>query len=312
MHGEIYLRSVFGEGSEFGFTLSLPLANAEDIPNIKRLQKTTSFSDFPQLKGHILLVEDIPTNQKVAASILKKIGLSVVIANDGLEAIELWKQHEFDLIFMDCLMPNMDGFEATQNIREQEAEGQRIPIIALTATVIESEKHRCLQVGMDAVLPKPFKVHELIKVLVGYLNDAAETLELVGPASIDAVEEVTTELADSNVIPSLDEETWQMMQEMLEEGFYELLACFIEDAEKMFDELMLAMAEHQTQEVKRISHSIKSSSANLGLLKLSELAKGVEHQAENDILNEAEIAAMCAEFSVVKPRLLITIKEQGE
>jgi signal transduction histidine kinase/DNA-binding response OmpR family regulator len=115
---------------------------------------------------HILLAEDNAINQKLALSLLKKAGHSVSLANNGREAVELWRQGGHDLILMDVQMPEMDGIEATREIRQRERErGGHIPIIALTANIMSSDRERCLQEGMDGYLAKPIHQQELYEAI---------------------------------------------------------------------------------------------------------------------------------------------------
>ena len=114
----------------------------------------------------ILLAEDNVVNQRVAALLLERQGHTVTVAANGKEAIELWQSRPFDLILMDVQMPEMDGFQAAQEIRKMEAEtGQHIPIIALTARAMKGDRERCLAAGMDGYLSKPIKVAELFEAI---------------------------------------------------------------------------------------------------------------------------------------------------
>lgn len=113
----------------------------------------------------ILLVEDNKLNQTVVKFTLKRYGYNIDIANNGLEAIDLFKESQYDFILMDVMMPEMDGLEATKIIRELEREEEHIPIIALTADIMVANEEKCLENGMDAHLSKPFDVDHLFKVL---------------------------------------------------------------------------------------------------------------------------------------------------
>jgi signal transduction histidine kinase/DNA-binding response OmpR family regulator len=119
----------------------------------------------------ILLVEDNVVNQKLGATLLKKMGCQVDIAANGEEAVAMASQMPFDLIFMDCQMPEMDGFQATAAIRKHEEEGARTPIVALTAGVYLDDRERCRAAGMDEFLSKPIKVEDLHKMLTKYLTN---------------------------------------------------------------------------------------------------------------------------------------------
>ncbi len=126
----------------------------------------------PEFNGvHILLAEDNPVNQMVAMTLLKKYGCTVMPAGDGAEAVAAVKENEFDLVIMDCQMPNMDGFEATETIRryEEESGNSRLPIIAFTANAMKGDKERCLAAGMDDYVTKPVNQKELENALMKWL-----------------------------------------------------------------------------------------------------------------------------------------------
>lgn len=126
----------------------------------------------PASKGRILVVEDNSVNQKVVSLLLTKAGYEFEIANDGLEAVELVQQNKvYDVILMDCMMPEMDGFTATINIRKFEAENDKasMPILALTASVLEEDLNKCLEVGMNDYLPKPINKKQLMAAIEKYV-----------------------------------------------------------------------------------------------------------------------------------------------
>ncbi|MGF1716307.1 response regulator [Photobacterium chitinilyticum] len=121
-------------------------------------------------KAKVLVVEDTVVNQKVAQMMLEKLGVTVVIADNGQTAVSKFREGNFDLIFMDCQMPVLDGFKATEAIRNLEPEGLRIPIIALTANVVKEEKDKCYASGMDDFVSKPVSQQMLAKMLEKYLS----------------------------------------------------------------------------------------------------------------------------------------------
>lgn len=134
-----------------------------------------SFDSIPQPSAagyQILLVEDNLVNQKVAMQLLKKSGYQVQVASDGQEAVDKVLENRYALILMDCQMPRMDGFEATRTIRRLEAgNGQRIPIVALTANAMEGDRELCLEAGMDDYMPKPVRLEQLREVLGRWLAE---------------------------------------------------------------------------------------------------------------------------------------------
>ncbi|MFV0553362.1 MAG: response regulator [Mangrovibacterium sp.] len=118
-------------------------------------------------KLSILLVEDNMLNQKVVTFSLKKLESNIMIANNGLEGVELFKSNKFDFILMDIMMPIMDGLEATKKIREYERENniERTPIIAVTANTLDNDRDKCIQYGMDEFMSKPFSLPNLREIL---------------------------------------------------------------------------------------------------------------------------------------------------
>jgi CheY-like chemotaxis protein len=122
-------------------------------------------SDFPK-SLHILVAEDNLINQKLVVRLLQKQGHTSVVANNGREAVETWERQPFDAILMDMMMPEMDGLEATLEIRAREqAIGRHIPIIAVTANAMAGDREKCLAAGMDEYLPKPVEVTRLYETL---------------------------------------------------------------------------------------------------------------------------------------------------
>jgi two-component system, sensor histidine kinase and response regulator len=113
----------------------------------------------------ILLAEDNLVNQKVAMGMLGKMGHKVTLAKNGLEALEQWRQSNFDLILMDVQMPEMNGLQATVQIRQEEATGAHVPIVAMTASAMSEERDRCLGAGMDDFISKPVS-YKLIEEMI--------------------------------------------------------------------------------------------------------------------------------------------------
>jgi CheY-like chemotaxis protein len=132
--------------------------------------------ELPCGRMNVLLVEDNPVNRILTQRLLEKLGCEVTAANDGEAAMSLWQQNSFDLIFMDCLMPQMDGFEATRRLRawEQKNNRLRVPVVALTASAMEKDEELCRAAGMDVFVAKPVNLEMLRAVLEQYCHAPAD------------------------------------------------------------------------------------------------------------------------------------------
>ena len=161
MHGEVGIESEINKGSTFWFTAKFEISKTKiNIATKKEVELSTK-------KLNILLVEDNKINQKVAAHTILKYGHTVDFANDGLEAVDLFSKNKYDIIFMDIQMPNMNGYEATIEIRRLEVveNYKQTKIIAMTANALKGEKEKCINIGMNDYLSKPFKQESLLQVL---------------------------------------------------------------------------------------------------------------------------------------------------
>ena len=139
-----------------------------DAPSPRLIQRTGGHasSQPPVVSGlRVLVVEDNAVNQKVAQRMLTGLGCRVDVAGDGREAIELWEVAAYDLVFMDLQMPVMDGLEATVELRRREPAGARVPVVAMTAHVLATDRERCLAAGMDDYISKPVRRRDVVRVL---------------------------------------------------------------------------------------------------------------------------------------------------
>jgi len=142
--------------------------------DLRALANKTAQRPSASVSAHILLAEDNAVNQRVARAILEKAGHSVVVANTGRAALQLWEEQPFDLILMDVQMPDLDGFEATAAIRKKEKHGgTRINIIAMTAHAMAGDRERCLDAGMDNYISKPIHGQELLDMVAKYVKTAS-------------------------------------------------------------------------------------------------------------------------------------------
>lgn len=176
MGGEIHVESVYRQGSHFYFEVPQRVANAEPCGELNmekrepRAVETAEYESFRAPRAKVLIVDDNLVNRKVAAGLMKPFAMQIDTAKSGEEAIEMVKQKEYHLIFMDHMMPDMDGVEATHVIREMEGEYYRkVPIIALTANAISGVKEMFLAEGMDDFIAKPIDFKELSEKIAQWL-----------------------------------------------------------------------------------------------------------------------------------------------
>ena len=168
MGGNIGVESRPAQGSCFWFTIRVGAAAPEPLRLVAQ-----SGTIGPATGFRLLLVEDNPINQKVARLVLDKLGYQVDVANNGFEALDAVDSVRYDLILMDCIMPEMDGFEATRRLRSAGGRAAEVPIIAMTANAFEDDRKACLAAGMNDFLSKPVRQSELAAKLEGLLQSAA-------------------------------------------------------------------------------------------------------------------------------------------
>jgi len=258
-----------------------------------------------KLIGRILLAEDVPTNQKVAQLMLARFDLSADLAANGREALDLWSRGAYDLILMDCQMPEMDGYSATGEIRSRE-QGRHTPIIALTANALAGERQKCLDAGMDDFLSKPFKAQELGEVLSRWLKKAgeeapqpAEAVPDAAPAPCLAGDRTPPPTVEDK--PGLDISVLDQMRIDFGDAFGDLVDIYIDSSPEIIAVLGRAIDEGDSRSARINVHGLKSSSATYGALRLAALCKKLEDQASEGILADAEnqFLAIKAEFATV-------------
>jgi len=217
----------------------------------------------------VLVAEDNPVNQEVAASMLRKRGHEIDVANNGREAVAAAARSRYDVILMDVQMPEMDGFEATHAIRATE-EGRTIPIIALTAHALSGERERCLAQGMSGYLTKPFKAHELFATVEGWA--ATESPAPAPPVPAPAV-------STHPALPApvdLDTFRQEMRAAGAEEAVDPVLDTYLQSAPDRIAAVTTALASGAGPEIERAAHAFKSASATIGAKGLAAMLQQLE------------------------------------
>ncbi len=210
-----------------------------------------------------LLVDDNVVNQDVGRDMLASIGCRVEVAGNGLEAVTMQAQDAYDIILMDCQMPELDGYTATERIRAREPEGKRTPIIALTAAAMAGDRERCIEAGMDDYLTKPVSLRQLRQAMAKFLPQS-----LVGS---EAAAKPDAEEADSK-------------KAALEEKFAKM---FLTAGRRQIANIAAAIAEADAELVQRTAHSLRGSCGTLASERLLELATKLEKQAAEGVLEGA-------------------------
>jgi CheY-like chemotaxis protein/HPt (histidine-containing phosphotransfer) domain-containing protein len=299
MQGEVGVESRLGEGSTFW--LKIPLPNSAAVPakslregdqrerggQVKDLALARagagSLSHSPEtIRRSILLAEDNPINREVAVGMLEELGHCVEVADNGHEAANAVKTRAYDLIFMDCHMPVMDGFDATQAIRQYQetlVPPLRIPIVALTANAMVGDRERCLEVGMDDYLSKPFSLQQLEAVLHRWLP-ATYSTALASSRKIG--QGISATSAPPHSVPSvvLDRHALDAIRSLQRNGRPDFLAKLIERYVTSSNEhvgmIRRAVASGDALALRQAAHALKSSSGMMGVSMFAELCRELE------------------------------------
>ena len=288
------------ESRHFGNTALRPEEIYDDLnvsaPDMA-LEQSTQFVSGPELSGQVLLVEDNPVNLGVVQNALSKLGLRCETAADGSEALAQCQRQRFDLILMDCQMPVMDGYEATRQIRQLDEAQGRPPttIVAMTANAMAGDREKCIAAGMDDYLAKPVGLGQLRKCVANWLG--ASGGGGARPPSDQAAAAVEGEV--------IDEEVLRELQEIMDEDYLDLLRTYLRHAPELIGQIRTAIEGGDAAAMVLPVHSLKSSSANVGAMRLSELAREAEQLAMAGDLTAAEAAfrAVDAAFAVAESAL---------
>jgi PAS domain S-box-containing protein len=221
----------------------------------------------------ILVVEDSPINQQVARGILETLGHRVDLARNGLEALVAIKRADYDAVLMDCQMPEMNGFQATGEIRRMEQiTGRHVPILAMTANAMAGDREHCLQAGMDDYLPKPVHIAEVSAALRRWIVPGAATARSRTPLADHQA--LTPERHQPHVV--LDERTLAAVRLLQRPGASdladELVSMFLEDAPRHIAALREGARTGDALAVEQAAHTLKGDAAHLGARELQELA----------------------------------------
>jgi signal transduction histidine kinase/DNA-binding response OmpR family regulator len=225
----------------------------------------------------ILVVEDSLVNQTLAVRLLETRGHTVVVASTGIEALATIEQQPFDVVLMDVQMPEMDGFEATAAIRTQEqTTGTHLPIVAMTAHVMQGDRERCLEAGMDAYVAKPIQARALFEAIARLVSD------VINPESEPLRDPPVTDLFDQATTLRRVDGDWELLQE--------LVGLFGEECAQMMETMQDAIRQEDAVRIQQAAHTLKGEVSNFGARAAVEAALRLEMMGRHDELADAEVA----------------------
>jgi CheY-like chemotaxis protein len=317
------------------FAYNMVQSKHKALPKSTTIKKVNSNLLVDEKPLRILLTEDNLTNQKVALLLLDRMGfnakkgLAVKVANNGAEAVDAVKQQQYDVILMDVQMPVMDGFEATKRIREHCNTPETRPyIVAMTAHALRGYREKCLEAGMDDYVTKPIRPEDLTAALRRspriYEDFVAEELpettkpviELQTPAVEVSKKAETSQSSSSQTsdrVSKLLEEVKQAFMSLVGETegeiVTELVTTYLDSSQVLTTNLSTAIEQQDPKLMEQAAHSLKSSSASLGAMQLSEMSKELEKQGRAGDMNEADkkVAALQQEYQCVRQALNILL-----
>ncbi len=275
-----------------------------DLPSSPAPPATMTDTNSSQLT--ILLVEDNIVNQKVTLKQLEHLGYTADVAVNGQEALQKMAVTNYDLVLMDCQMPVLDGYKATQIIRQQEADTRHTVIIALTANALKEDRQQCLDAGMDDYMSKPILKADLATKLTHWgnmiLTARQEALAQASLAPTDPLPEQTCQLApDANPEGRglvIDWEHFHQISDDSAEFERELLQTFVADTQEHLVTIATAIATQNLQQLEQAAHHVKGASANIGLTLMQADAGQLEQQARQHQLQGASELLVSLQLSL--------------
>jgi CheY-like chemotaxis protein/HPt (histidine-containing phosphotransfer) domain-containing protein len=309
------------------YNLSVAVARAlgTELPDHDARPAADAFSGPVTLNSRVLLAEDNLINREVAVGMLERLGCAVHVVTNGRQACEAFASQAYDLVLMDCQMPEMDGFEATRELRRmEESRGAPggVPIVALTANAVSGEREKCFEAGMNDFLSKPFHRADLQNMVLRWAGRGRSGAPAAAPPGREAPVRERDEAAPvaaaagGESAPLLDHEALGRIRALQRPGRPDLLTrlvdTFLAALPREIETLEQAVSRGDSATASRIAHTYKSSSANLGAMALAASFAEIERRTRGgsvDGLHEL-CGALRAAQGRVAPLLRAAIEEQ--
>ena len=291
MGGQIGVTSQFGRGSTFWFVVPLQRATLERPEKSARSEATVGrrrTCDALLNGRRVLLAEDNRVNRMYVQEVLRQVGMGCCAVDNGLQAIQAARSERFDLVLMDCQMPEMDGFEATRRIREMECDGQlagRLPIVALTANAVKGDRERCLEAGMDNYISKPFEPDALLAIIGRLLAASGEEPVEERPA------EPGPTPSPSESSPPIDRGALLIRCMGNLEFAQSLLSDFEVDLPERVDQIAQRIHEGDVRATAESAHALKGAAGTVAAESLRALAAEIEAAGKAGDLTQVELLA---------------------
>ncbi|MGD1910467.1 MAG: response regulator [Rivularia sp. (in: cyanobacteria)] len=230
-----------------------------------------------KLPLRILLVEDMPLNQKVALHMLQRLGYCADVASNGLEALYSLRRQNYDIVFMDVQMPEMDGLQATRHICKEWAPGSRPWIVAITANAMQGDREECLNAGMNDYISKPIRIEALMEIFNNYKNLQQSLNKDSDSTAVVNVNRNKSHLSDESPINTeILQELKDMAGDDADEMIAELIDSYLEDAPPKLQEISRALDRHDAESLRNYAHALKSLSVTIGAQTLAEVCTELE------------------------------------
>jgi signal transduction histidine kinase/CheY-like chemotaxis protein/HPt (histidine-containing phosphotransfer) domain-containing protein len=304
MDGEIAVSSELDRGACFWFTVSLQVPADQEVALSEYQQEQLKIDSNPHQYGcRVLLAEDNITNQIVAEGMIELYGCKVDLAVNGREASQAVRDQQYDLILMDCQMPELDGYSATNEIREFEKQtgGSRTPIVALTAHAMDGDRERCLVAGMDDYLSKPLRQAQFQAILEKWLLGSSDTEVFIKTPA-------TSEETAASAL-RFDQNALQMYKKLQQPGkpdvIIRIIEKYFEGADPLLQSMAKAVKNSNAKELLHAAHTMKSNNSMVGAVRMADICMELEMQGNSGILVNSEelYAELAEEYLFVKNKL---------